>query len=114
MQVSACLLQTTTVTNTGNTVIDLLLSGTNMTAGGGANPIVPTNQKYATSSFTYSSCTICQTLSTVASRLVLGLAKATATSSVPTSTVRWGLFVPLGSWGVTYTGQNTFTAALPL
>ncbi len=99
--------QTTTVTNTGNAAIDTQLSGSDMTSG--AYTIGVANQIYATSSFTYSSCTVCTSLSTTPSAYELDLAKPTSTTPV-SDDVMWGLLVPGGSGVATYGGTNTFTA----
>ncbi|GEM_PF-1237545 len=99
--------QTTTVTNTGNAAIDVNLSGTSMANGGFT--ITADNQKYATSTFTYSSCTVCATLSGALTRLEIDLAKPTSETPV-TDDVFWGLFVPSGKIPGSYTGSNTFEA----
>jgi hypothetical protein len=52
---------TTTIRNTGNSILNLTASGTDMTNG--SSTIAVANQKLATSSFTYSSCVGCLTLS---------------------------------------------------
>lgn len=100
--------QTTVVTVTGNAAIDVNLSGTNMTSGG--NSISVGNQLYATSTFTYSSCTVCTALTTSPSAYEIDLAKPTSTTPV-TDSVFWGLSVPSGSRAGTYGGTNTFDAA---
>ncbi len=94
------------VLNTGNSAIDSQLSGTNLTAG--ANSIDVSNLKYATSSFTYSSCTVCSALSTSPTTLELDLLKPTSTTSI-IDDIFWGLSVPNGSKGGIYSGTNTFT-----
>jgi hypothetical protein len=93
--------------NTGNSAVDTQLSGTNLTAG--ANSIDVSNLKYATSSFTYSLCTVCTTLSTSPTSLELDLPKPTSTVSI-LDDIFWGLSVPNGSRGGIYSGTNTFTA----
>lgn len=100
--------QTTTVTNTGNTTIDVNLSGTDMAFG--ENIISVGNQKYATSSFTYSSCTICTLLTSSPVQYILNILKPTTTTAV-TKDVLWGLSVGFKPAG-TYSGTNTFEAVL--
>jgi hypothetical protein len=101
--------QTTTVTNTGNAAIDVNLSGAAMTNGGAS--IEASNQKYATSTFTYSSCDTptCTALSGTPTRLETDLAKPTSETSV-TDEIFWGLLVPLGRPSGSYSGTNTFEA----
>lgn len=98
--------QTTTVTNTGNGAIDVNLSGTNLTSG--SNTIAVGNQKYATSTFTYSSCTVCTALSTTPTQYILNVIKPTS-ATPSTKDVFWGLSVGTNPSG-SYTGTNTFTA----
>ncbi|MBI2035114.1 MAG: hypothetical protein HYT12_00320 [Candidatus Liptonbacteria bacterium] len=100
--------QTAVVTNTGNSAIDIDLSGDDMTFGG--NTISVGNQKYATSTFTYSSCTVCTALTTTDTAYELDLAKPTATSTSITDDIFWGLSVSNGSVSGLYTGTSTFTA----
>ncbi len=100
--------QTAIVINTGNSAIDIDLSGTNMVLGG--NAITVGNQKYATSTFSYSSCAVCTALTTIDTAYELDLAKPTATSTAITDDVFWGLAVPGGSASGVYNGTSTFTA----
>ena len=100
---------TSTITNTGNAPADIDLSGTNMAAG--ANTIAATNQKYATSTFTYSACSICSSLSTTLSFFDLNLSKPTTTATTTTAkNIFWGLFVPVSTAATTFQGTNTFIA----
>ncbi len=98
---------TTTIRNTGNTPLNLLVSGTDMTNG--SSTIVAANQKYATSSFSYGSCTSCQTLATSPQSFALNLSKPTTTVAV-TTVMYWGINVPSGTAATTHTGSNTLTA----
>lgn len=98
---------TTTVQNTGNDAVDVDIEGSDMTSGGSTIPV--SNQRYATSSFTYSSCTICNALSGTASTLEVDLAKPASTTPV-TDDIYWGIYVPIGVEGTTHYGQNTFYA----
>jgi hypothetical protein len=101
--------QTATITNTGNALIDNQLSGTDMAFE--VNTILVSNQKYSTSTFTYSSCNspTCINLSTTPTAYDLNLPKPTSTTPVTTNTY-WGLSVPAGKPPGSYTGTNTFTA----
>lgn len=96
----------TTVRNTGNSNIDLQLEGT---AIGG----IPVNeQQFATSTFVYASCSICQFLTGAGSptNLEADLPKPTATSTPITDDVYWGINVPTGTAAGSFQGTNTFWA----
>jgi Domain of unknown function (DUF2341) len=99
---------TSTLQNTGNTGIDLEVGGTDMTAGASSIPVA--NQKYATSSFSYAACVICNALSGSASTLEVDLPKPTATSTPVLEDLYWGVYVPLGVAGATHQGHTTFYA----
>jgi hypothetical protein len=99
--------QTAEVTNTGNALIDNQLSGTDMTFD--VNTILVSNQKYSTSTFTFSSCTTCTNLSTTPTAYDINLAKPTSITPV-TANIYWGLSIPGGRPPGSYTGTNTFTA----
>ena len=99
--------QTTVVTNTGNTLLNPDVSGTNMT-GPGASVITVSEQKFSTSLFTYSSGGTVLSLTDQASGITL--AKPTSTTPV-TDDLFWGISVPSGLESGSYTGQNTFTAS---
>ena len=99
--------QTVTSTNTGNAAIDLEISGTDLVFGGSS--IVSTHQKYATTTFTYSTCTVCAALSTTPTSYEVDLPKPTSTATVQDTTF-WGAFVPNGNPVGIYTGTNTFSA----
>ncbi|HSE34628.1 MAG TPA: hypothetical protein VLB83_00765 [Candidatus Paceibacterota bacterium] len=97
----------TSVTNTGNSQIDLLVSGTDMTSG--PSTIAAEEQKFATSTFTYSSCTLCAILSTTTQAFPLGLAKPTTTVPV-LDRIYWGIRIPSGTAATVHSGSNTFIA----
>jgi hypothetical protein len=99
---------TTTVSNTGNTVLNLLLSGSNMTAG--SSTISVDKQKYATSTFVYSSCTLCNSLATSSNPFNIGIVKPTTTTTPFSGNLYWGLAVPNGTAATTHSGVNTFLA----
>jgi hypothetical protein len=98
----------TVVTNTGNKPIDIRLSGTSLSGSG--NPISVGEQKFATSTFTYASCSICTALTGSATPVEVDLPKATATTSPITDDVFWGLNVPVGSGAGPQAGVNYFEA----
>jgi hypothetical protein len=99
---------TTSVTNTGNDLLNILLSGTNLTAGSSTIPVY--GQKYATTTFTYGTCTLCnKLLSTTTQALPLGVLKPTTTTAI-SKDVFWGIFIPSGTAATTHTGVNTFLA----
>ncbi len=98
---------TTTIDNIGNDAIDILLAGTNLTNGASVIPV--NEQKYATSSFTYSSCTTCNLLGTSTMALEVDLAKPTNPTPV-TDVVFWGIYIPFGTAADAHEGVNTFYA----
>jgi hypothetical protein len=99
-----------TTTNTGNTGLDVNLSGTRMctdypTCAGTA--IATSSQKYATSAVAYSAATA---LNTSATELELNCAKSTTVASPATRQNWWGLQVQLGIPSGSYTGEVYYTA----
>ena len=99
---------TTTIINTGNSLINVQLSGTDLSSG--ASSIAVGEQKYATSTFIYGSCSICQFLTGSASNVNMNIAKPTSTSSTQSGNLYFGVDVPNGSAATTYSGTNTFIA----
>ena len=99
---------TTTIVNTGNANIDIQLAGTDLT--GGASSIAVGEQKFATTTFAYSGCAICQFLTGSAANVEVDLPKPTSTSSPVSDDVYWGINVPTGTGATTFTGTNTFWA----
>jgi hypothetical protein len=101
---------TTTIVNTGNSPINVQLSGTDLANGG--NSIAVGEQKYATSTFVYGSCSICQFLTGSAASVGVSVAKPTSTA--PTiqnqANIYFGVDVPNGSAATSYSGTNTFIA----
>ncbi len=97
---------TSTLRNTGNTGVDIDIEGADLTAG--ASTIPAANQKFATSTFTYSACAICTALSGTVSDYELDLPKPTSTSTPVTDDLYWGIYVPSNAAGLTHNGQNTF------
>ena len=107
-QNSGTTVATSTIQNTGNAGIDIQVSGTNLTDG--ANTIAVGEQKYATSTFQYGSCSICQFLTGSATNVDLNIPKPAATTTQSTSTVYWGINIPNGTAATLHTGINTFIA----
>jgi len=93
------------ITSTGNSAIDVNLSGTDMVGPG--NSISVSNQKYATSSVLYGSGI---QLSSIPTRLELSLVKPTTHPSIQTENTYWGIAIPLGTAIGLYSGTITFSA----
>lgn len=99
---------TTTVANIGNDSLDVLIEGTDLTDGGSS--IIPVNeQKFATSTFTYTACTFCSLLSTTPASYELNLSKPSSVTPV-VDEVFWGIAVPFGVAGTAHQGVNVFYA----
>ena len=100
----------TSVANTGNSLLNLNLGGDFLKAG--SNLISYSQQKYATSTFTYFGCAICDTLaaSSSPSYYSLGVSKATTTTWSPFKDIFWGIGIPPGTAATTFTGFNVFEA----
>ena len=100
---------TTTVTNIGNIPFNIELLGTDL-SDGAASRIPANQQKFATSSFTYSSCIVCSVVSsTTPVTLALGLPKPTVPNPPVTAPVYWGIQVPTGVRSAAHSGTNVFT-----
>ena len=97
--------------NTGNTVLNLNVGGDDLYAG--ASRITYDQQKYATSTFTYSACGFCSTLTATSSvtYLPLQVSKATTTAWSPYKDIYWGINIPLGTAATTFSGFNLFQTA---
>jgi hypothetical protein len=99
----------TTFINIGNDSIDILVQGSDLTNG--ASSVIPVNdQIYATSTFTYSACTYCSTLTASSTHYEVDLFKPTTTVAVVNDQVYWGIFVPYGVSSTAHTGSTTFYA----
>lgn len=97
---------TTTLQNTGNIGIDIDIEGTDMTSGPSSIPVG--NQKFSTTTFTYSACVICHALSGTVSTYEVDLPKPTSVTPV-LDDLYWGVYVPTsGVAGTTHEGQTTF------
>ena len=103
---------TTTILNTGNSPIDVQVSGNPLSNG--VNTIAVGQQEYATSTFTYASCSLCQLLTGPAAPKSVGVSipQPTSTTSPSTKNIYFGLGIPTGTSG-SYSGSNTFTAVAP-
>lgn len=100
---------TTTVTNLGNDGLDVDIEATDLIAG--VSYIPASQQKFATSTFTYNTCTTCSTLSSSSLTSVpLDLPKPTVSSPFVTDDLYWGIYVPLGVLPTAHQGFNTFYA----
>lgn len=102
--------KTTLVSNTCNTAIDTLVSGTALTSASATGTIVVGNQHYDLSAFTYGGTETVLTGSNVQVEIVC----AKPTSHGPSNSsddVFWGIAVTGGTpIGTDYGGVNTFTA----
>ena len=103
----------TSVENEGNVAINLEVEGTDMSDG--FSSVIPANQqKFATSTFTYSTCTSCASLSnTVPFELDVDLTKPTTASPPVADSIYWGIAVPYGTNSVPHSGINVFTPVSP-
>ncbi|MCA9362612.1 DUF2341 domain-containing protein, partial [Candidatus Kaiserbacteria bacterium] len=95
--------------NIGNEAIDVRVAGTDMTDGI-ASVIPATQQRYATSTFDYSSCVGCNNLSVIGNNVEVDLSKPTADTPPVADDIYWGIAVPFGTASNPHTGINTFTA----
>jgi hypothetical protein len=100
---------TTSIENIGNDSLDLSIEGMDLTDG--SSSIIPVQQQhFATSTFTYSSCTYCSQLDTDATDIRIDLSKPTSTTPAVTDYVFWGIAIPFGVAGTMHQGINTFYA----
>jgi hypothetical protein len=90
---------TTTFINEGNDSIDVSIEGTNLTDGS-ASVIPASEQIFATSTFTYSSCV----------NYRLDLAKPATTTPGITDQMYWGIEIPYGISAAPHYGTNIFYA----
>jgi len=100
---------TTTIQNIGNDSIDVSVEGTDLTDGG-SSLISVASQRFATSTFTYSSCVVCGTLAETGTNFMLDLAKPASTTPPVTDDLFWGLAIPFGVAGTPHHGTNIFYA----
>ena len=103
----------TVVQNQGNVGINVEIGGSDM-SDGASSRIPSTYQKFATSTFTYSSCTSCRQLSsTTPYALDVELNKPTVASPLVSDDVYWGIAVPYGIKNAPHQGLNVFTPVGP-
>jgi len=104
----------TSVLNLGNVEADLEVTGSDLTDGGAS--VIPVNeQKFATTTFTYSACgAICRLLSsTTPVALDVELAKPVVVSPAVQDDIYWGIFIPFGINSAPHQGVNLFTPVSP-
>ena len=100
----------TTVSNLGNILFNLAINGTDLTGAGGASTIPASQQKFSTTTFTYSACVSCSVVSsTTPVTLQFGLAKPTSPTPPVTAPVYWGIAIPYGTRSTSHSGTNVFT-----
>jgi hypothetical protein len=101
---------TTTINNTGNSNIDIRLSGTDLDSGQSTIPV--NEQKYSTTTFAYGSCSICNFLTgtTTPADVEVDLPKPTSTSTPSIDDVYWGIEIPFGTATILHQGTNYFEA----
>jgi len=100
----------TTVLNLGNVQVSIEIQGTDLTDGN--DSFIPAQQqKFATSTFTYSACgASCNLLSsTTPTAMDMNLGKPTVDNPPVTDDVYWGIAVPIGVNSVPHQGMNIFT-----
>jgi hypothetical protein len=104
---------TTTVTNLGNVEIDIEVEGTDLTDGL-SSTIPATQQKFSTSTFTYSGCISCAQISS-SSPVEAGLLLTKPANITPpvAADVYWGIAVPFGISSTPHSGTNLFTPISP-
>jgi hypothetical protein len=104
----------TTITNLGNVLVDIEVQGTDLTDGN-TSFIPATQQKFATSTFTYSACgATCNLLSSSTPVLLdLLLPKPNVGNPPVSDEVYWGIAIPFGTNSAPHQGINVFTPVSP-
>lgn len=97
----------TTINNIGNDAIDIEIEGSDLEDGFGS-AIPAAQQRFATSTFTYTSCSNCKTLSTSTIPLAIDLTKPIASSPPVAKDIYWGIEIPFGIPARPHTGTNIF------
>jgi hypothetical protein len=100
--------QLVVLTNTGNAAENVVLEGTDL--AGPTGSIDVSEQKYATSAFTYASCSICQFLTGESVQFDVDLPKPTDTTPI-TDNLYWGINIPIGTRAETHVGEIRFGVA---
>lgn len=104
----------TSVINQGNVEVDLEVTGTDLSDG--ASSFIPANQqKFSTSTFTYSACgATCDLLSsTTPVQLDVELTKPAIDTPPIADDVYWGIAIPFGINSAAHQGINVFTPVSP-
>jgi hypothetical protein len=102
----------TTIVNVGNIQFVLEVEGSDL-SDGNLSTIPAEQQKFATSTFNYSSCTVCAQLSTSSSLFSLLLPKPSAPTPPIAEPIYWGIAVPFGTNSAPHSGTNIFTPVTP-
>ncbi len=104
---------TTTVRNLGNVALDVEVEGTDLSDG--QSSIIPvTQQKFSTSTFTYTGCVSCAQLSSSTPVAAgLNLSKPANITPPVAADVFWGIAVPFGINSAPHSGTNIFTPVDP-
>ena len=104
----------TSVINLGNTEIDIEIEGTDLTDGA-SSAIPANNQRFATSTFTYSTCgSSCAVVSSTSPVPInVDLAKPTSLAPPVSDDIYWGIRVPFGINSAPHQGTNTFYPVAP-
>ncbi|MCB9815651.1 DUF2341 domain-containing protein [Candidatus Nomurabacteria bacterium] len=99
----------TEILNIGNESIDVQISGTDMTDG--VTSVIPaTQQVFATTTFDYSTCVSCNSLSVTGTNVEVDLTKPVVDDPLVSDDIYWGIEVPFGTASNPHSGVNTFTA----
>ncbi|MDA8596759.1 DUF2341 domain-containing protein [Candidatus Pacebacteria bacterium] len=100
----------TTIENIGNDPIDIQIEGSDLSDG--VSSQIPANQQlFATSTFTYSACTICNSVPTsTPAVLEVDLLKPTSAAAPVEDEVYWGIAIPFGTASNPHSGINIFYA----
>ena len=103
---------TTSVGNTGNNILNTRLYANGPGLIAGSNVITPDKQKFATTTFTYGGCALCQALtnSSTTPTYGLGVPKSTTTIYSVFKDIYWGISIPTGTAATTFMGSTTFEA----
>jgi hypothetical protein len=103
----------TSVFNLGNIEADLQVTGSDLTDG--LSSVIPANQqKFSTSTFSYSGCGSCELLSSSTPvQIDVDLGKPAVDTPPVSDEVYWGIAVPFGVNSVAHQGINVFTPVSP-
>jgi hypothetical protein len=104
---------TTTITNLGNVALDIEVIGTDLFDG--VSSVIPASeQRFSTSTFTYSGCVTCAQLSSsTPAEAGLNLSKPANITPPVEADVYWGIAVPFGINSTPHSGTNVFTPIDP-